>query len=270
MRLTLLFSLILMGAAPRALAQNDISFVSNRSGLDSNPCTLQLPCFSFGQAQYVTNIGGTIKALDAGYYRGFQLAKSLTIDGCGLATILALFGDTFGIVVTASTGGNVVIRDVLIQVDPDADPLATAIMIQANTHLENVSVTGFANYGVKVDNGVVLTAKNLVVSGDPTNGVAGIWVTGGSASLRDSVVTGWQVGFQSNDSPLPVIIERSEISFNGTGVRVQTAVICISDSVITGNTTGIQTSGGQIITFRSNMLAGNTADGSTPFSISLK
>jgi hypothetical protein len=30
------------------------------------------------------------------------------------------------------------------------------------------------------------------------------------------------------------------------------------------------TDGGQIISFRTNMLAGNTTDGATPFSISLK
>jgi hypothetical protein len=41
--------------------------------------------------------------------------------------------------------------------------------------------------------------------------------------------------------------------------------------VITGNTTGVSTvNGGQIITFRNNAWAGNTTDGVTPFSVSLK
>ena len=45
----------------------------------------------------------------------------------------------------------------------------------------------------------------------------------------------------------------------------------ISDCVITGNTTGVSTvNGGQIITFRNNAWAGNTTDGATPFSVSLK
>jgi hypothetical protein len=72
------------------------------------------------------------------------------------------------------------------------------------------------------------------------------------------------------------LVERCELSYNnralvatdgnggGTTVRV-------SDTVITGNSTGISaTFGAQIISFRTNMLAGNTTDGSTPFSISLK
>jgi hypothetical protein len=45
----------------------------------------------------------------------------------------------------------------------------------------------------------------------------------------------------------------------------------ISDCVITGNATGVSTSGGgQIISFRNNTWAGNTTDGTTPFSVSLK
>jgi hypothetical protein len=55
---------------------------------------------------------------------------------------------------------------------------------------------------------------------------------------------------------------------NGGGAG---ATARVSDTVITGNGTGIYASnGGQIITLRTNMLAGNTTDGSTPFSISLK
>ena len=71
-------------------------------------------------------------------------------------------------------------------------------------------------------------------------------------------------------------IERSEMSFNANvGLNVDgiagPAVARYSDCVITGNVTGLAASnGGQIITFRTNMLAGNTTDGSTPFSISLK
>jgi len=44
-----------------------------------------------------------------------------------------------------------------------------------------------------------------------------------------------------------------------------------ADTVITGNTTGISAlNGAQIISFRTNLLAGNGIDGATPFSISLK
>jgi hypothetical protein len=62
---------------------------------------------------------------------------------------------------------------------------------------------------------------------------------------------------------------------NSSGLVVQNsgaaATAWISDCVISGNTTGVATSGGgQIITFRNNALAGNITDGATPFSISLK
>jgi hypothetical protein len=67
------------------------------------------------------------------------------------------------------------------------------------------------------------------------------------------------------------------LSFNSIGLQADNgpggagSTARISDSVITGNTTDISAvNGGQIITFRTNMLAGNSTDGSTPFSISLK
>jgi hypothetical protein len=67
------------------------------------------------------------------------------------------------------------------------------------------------------------------------------------------------------------------LSFNTTGLLSDNgttgpgATARISDSVITGNNLGISAvNGGQIITFRTNMVAGNTTDGSTLFSTSLR
>ena len=79
--------------------------------------------------------------------------------------------------------------------------------------------------------------------------------------------------------PAVALVERCELSYNTTAGLVAdnssggvaTATVRISDSVITGNLTGISTiAGGQIISFRTNMLIGNTTDGATPFSLSLK
>ena len=72
------------------------------------------------------------------------------------------------------------------------------------------------------------------------------------------------------------LIERSRMISNATGLGVAlggafAATARISDCVITANTTGVLTvGGGQIITLRNNTWAGNSTDGSTPFSISLK
>jgi hypothetical protein len=278
MKHTLLFSLILIGAAPRALAQNDISFVSVANGSDSNPCTAAQPCYSFQHAHGVTNSGGTIKAMSAGLYTPVDITKPLTIDGSGVAVIVVSpgntgSGQTIGIYVEFSSGGNVVIRDIAVHVGPDVDPIwGTGVSIEADTQLENVSVTGFATYGVFLNgNSSFLTAKNLVVSGDPTKGFTGIYmIAGGSASMRDSVITGWQFGLYVLSAGCSVVIERSEFSFNGTAVQAS-GTVRTSDSVITGNTLGILAiNGGQIVSFRNNLLAGNTTDGATPFSVSLK
>ena len=72
-----------------------------------------------------------------------------------------------------------------------------------------------------------------------------------------------------------IMIEHCELSNNFIGLYVDAgqgaAAARLSNSNITANGQGILSqNGGQIITFRTNMLAGNTTDGSTPFSVSLK
>ena len=73
MKYTLIFAVTLL-AAVSAVAQNDLSWVSQRSGLDTNSCTITLPCKTFAGAYAKTNSGGIVKALDAGEYGPIILA----------------------------------------------------------------------------------------------------------------------------------------------------------------------------------------------------
>jgi hypothetical protein len=173
-------------------------------------------------------------------------------------------------------GVQVTIKNLKVQFNPaPPNPATPGIETSGDTYLENVTVTGACcgNYGVLTHGS--LTAKNLTVTGVGS----GVNVQGGYASIRDSVFRGCQYGIDvlgSGGSSATVLIERSDLSFNSVvGLRVDgsggAATARISDSVVTANTLGISAiNAGQIITFRTNMLAGNTTDGSTPFSISLK
>ncbi len=98
-----------------------------------------------------------------------------------------------------------------------------------------------------------------------------------AVSLRDSVFTGNGAGvtLTSNAAATSAFIERCEMSFNTTGLQVIggnfSSTARIGDSVITGNTTGVSASGGgTIISFRTNMLAGNVTDGALALTTSLK
>jgi hypothetical protein len=147
-------------------------------------------------------------------------------------------------------------------------------LLAGTVQLQNVAVVGTPNIGVNVVSGGLfsasLTADHLTVVG----GNFGIYAQGTSVSLRDSIVR--QAAADGVDIfRSQALIERCEFSNNATGLVVDASsggsVARISDSVITQNGTGVSAvSGGQIISFRTNMLAGNTTDGAIPFSVSLK
>jgi hypothetical protein len=276
MKYTSIFALTLFAVAS-ALAQNNISWVAS-TGSNSNACTRTAPCLSFQTALANTNPGGIIKAVDAANYGTVSVSQAITIDGNGArAEIEVGASGATGIFISA---GPVNIRDLTIHVVPGGNGIFTS----ADTHIENVVIAGTPVYGVWAD-GTRLTTKNLTVTGATQNGV---FITasasaGSSASIRDSVFRGFFFGGTGiyvqaiSGFATVALIERSELSFNSTGLIADNSVsgggatVRISDCVITGNTTGISAiNGGQIISFRTNMLAGNSIDGATPFSISLK
>jgi hypothetical protein len=236
-------------------------------------------CCTFRTLQFAadrTSAHGIVKVLDVAEYGVVTVNKSMTIDGSGLATIDVPAGQSFGIWVTA---GNVTIRNLTIRAN-NPGLLMHGILSEGNTHLENVGITGTTGDGVKADAGTLL-ARNLTITAQTSN--AGIWLTeaGGIApaaiaSIRDSVIRNslgpgiWATG---NFNLFAIaLIERSEISSNGSAVQADgAAVIRVGDNVITRNAYAVSPGHtGQVISFRTNMWAGNTIDGSPTSSISLK
>src|SRR6266571_1549667 len=77
----------LLCSAP-AHAQASRTWVSG-VGDDVNPCSRTAPCKTFAGAISKTAIGGEIDALDPAGYGAVTITKSITIDGCCMASILA-------------------------------------------------------------------------------------------------------------------------------------------------------------------------------------
>jgi hypothetical protein len=269
MKLASLFVVTLLAALP-ALAQNDISWVS-RSGDNGNLCTITQPCRTFQVAYNHTNIYGIVKAMDAAEYGAIGIYKPITIDGNGVgATIEASLTTGWG--VNVSNAGRVGIRNLTIHVAPGCvcDGIDTGGASYVG--IEDVSIIGAPYAGVGVAGGIA-TIHGLAVTGANN----GILVSDATATISDSVVGYSNVGIAGAafTAATQVLIERSKMISNNIGLSVQNAGFAatarISDCVITGNTTGVSTlTGGQIVTFRNNTWAGNSTDGSTPFSISLK
>ena len=78
-----------------AQAQNNRSFVSAQSGLDTNPCTRTSPCRTFAHALTQTNAGGEINTLDPGGYGSVTIDRAISIvSGLGDAGVLVPSGGT--------------------------------------------------------------------------------------------------------------------------------------------------------------------------------
>jgi hypothetical protein len=88
--LALLSVTALVASAP-AQAQNGTltrSFVSS-SGVNTNPCTITLPCATFAQAYTAVGTNGIVAALDPGKYGPLTISGPVTINGNGWAAITA-------------------------------------------------------------------------------------------------------------------------------------------------------------------------------------
>jgi outer membrane lipoprotein SlyB len=125
MKYTSIFALTLLAAAP-ALAQNDLSWVSQRLGLDTNPCTITSPCKTFQGAYFKTNNSGIVKAMDAGEYGPINIAKPITIDGNGVGATIEVPSALVGGVLV-QTAGLVEIRNLAIHVDAVAAVSVTGL-----------------------------------------------------------------------------------------------------------------------------------------------
>jgi hypothetical protein len=260
--------------AGSALALSDVTWVAS-NGTPNGTCSRTAPCATFAQALLATNPNGVIKTADAADFGIVTISQNVTIDANGSGATIDDSGAGTGIFIN-NPGGQVTIRNLTINASSGG---AGIYITGGDVHIENVLIVGAPSYGVDAygaANPVHVTAKNVTVT-NASN--VGIFLEGASGSLRDSVVRGGNIGIGVTGlagHAADALVERCELSYNATGLIANNsggagATARVSDTVITGNGTGIlAVSGGQIISFRTNMLAGNTTDGATPFSISLK
>jgi hypothetical protein len=156
---------------------------------------------------------------------------------------------------------------------PECDGIITDTATDLN--IDNVTISGTVRNGIIVNGGNVALHSVQVVG--PLN-TAGVVANDATVRITDSIFRGAAYGIQvnANTTGSHVMIERSTMDFNFDGLSVNStgpaSVARISDCLISGNNNGIATSGAgaQIITFRNNTWAGNSTDGATPFSVSLK
>jgi hypothetical protein len=239
----------------------------------------------------VDSSGGEIYVLNSADYGPVTINKSIIITSEGaVAGVLATSGTA--IIISAGPGDAINLRG--LDIDGGS---SSSYGIQFNSGLSlsvqkslirnfNQSGINFAPSGTSsllvLDCTVTQNAKNgILLSNSATatlsrvtafaNGV-GIFAAGSSisATLADVVTSNNNYGIGASAAAL--MVQNAKVSNNLIGIAADAgAIMRIGGSTITGNGTGLQaTSGGQIQSYATNNVFGNTTDGTPSTTLSLQ
>ncbi len=284
-----------LSAAP-AQALNNRTFVSG-TGADVGACPRPAPCRSFAFAITQTVAGGEIVTLDSAGYGLVTITKAISIvNGAGFAGIMPGSGSN-GVTITAgandsvhlrgptieglgvgsigiqfNTGGNLAIENCVIRHFTNG-----SINITPNTSssfsVSNTIASNNGGYGINVQPGgstVVSGVLSKVITNDNPKGivVAATFTGGGSLNVTivDSEVSNNGFGINAasaSGNAATAVMLRNVVASNNNFVGLEadsTAILRVAHSVVTGNSTGLSTSGGTIFSYGDNDIDGNTND----------
>jgi RHS repeat-associated protein len=240
-------TLLWLGIAVPDAAALQRTFVASY-GVDANPCTLPMPCRSFGVALAQTAAGGEIVVLDSAGYGSVVIAKSVSLTAPpGIYAGVSVLAGA-GITVNAGAGGLVTLRGLSI----NGLGGTTGIAFQSGDalYVEKVVVAGFAGGGGVGLNAAVGAATAKLIVRD--------------SAFRDNA-TGLKTGTTSGS--LELSIERTMFERNAIGADVQgTTQGVIRTSTFAAGATGVSAgaagSGRTVsLELRNSTASGNTASG---------
>lgn len=245
--------------APSASAQANRTWVSG-IGDDSNPCARTAACKTYAGAISKTAAGGVIQSIDAGGFGAVTIAKSITIDGSGYPSGVAVNPGNNGIIVNAGVGDDVVLRGLTIT-GPRSNAacpftgLTGVYILQARSvSIENTTINGLATgvriapgaarAGVTIDGSNIRNTCAAAVDASPTGT--------GSADviIRNSVLAGARGSGNGTD---------------GAGLRAgPNARAFVIGSTIFDNVVALMLPGGSADVYTNSWIAGNASPGDAP------
>lgn len=231
-------------------------------GDDVNPCSRTAPCKTFAGAISKTATNGEINCLDPGGYGAVTITKSITID-CEDTQGSILSAGTNGIIINITSAGDtkkaVKIRGITI------DGAGTGIngirILAADTvNVEDGVIDGVTAHGISVEttSGTPkIVVDRMAIRSNGGNGI-NTFITGGTVNLAvtDSQFSKNATGINLS-SNTKAVVTNSNLSNNTTGGATFQADLNISNSIISGNTTGLTSSTGGVIRIFLNVITSN-------------
>lgn len=195
-RFVVFFILALLATGASAIQR---TFVRS-DGVDlGRPCSLTLPCRTFGAAMLLTDFGGDIVTLDSAGYGAVTITKpvSIVVPSGIYAGVSVKDTDVDGIVIDiANGGGPVYLRG--LQINGQGGTNGVRINRGGRVILESVSISGFYHSGngnAILDNSTSpyteLVLRNVVIR-DGANGVVVDGTAGNkTVSIENSLISGF-------------------------------------------------------------------------------
>ncbi len=275
-------------AAPAQAGPNR-TWVSG-TGTDSGTCAITAPCKTFAFALTVTAAGGEIDVLSPGGYGSVTINQAISIinDGVGVAAIGTTSGNA--ITITAGATDSVHLRGLTLA-GLGAAMNGIQFTTGGNLAIENCVIRNFANAGLditpstsssfSVSNTIASNNTAIGISVQPTGSavVSGVLSNVTANSNATGILVGGGVSLNvtvansdaSNNSSLGVgaittttalLLSNVVASNNNTGLAASTSsTIRVGQSVVTGNVTGVFTTGGGVLdSYGDNDINGNTSD----------
>jgi hypothetical protein len=203
-------------------------------GDDMNPCSRTAPCKTFAGAISKTGVNGEINCLDPGGFGAVTITKSIQIDCHEI---------TAGVALSTSNGVNIAIDSFASTDTRRTVRLRNLNFAGANTGARGVSITGSSlgvNSEVYVED--CLFDGNFGGTGDgirDARGGGGL-LSVSNTTIRNMAGIGVAVVKSFLSGQTKVALNKVQVLNCATGVSLSTnSRATISDSVITGNTTGI-------------------------------
>ena len=261
---------ILVFASASANAQAARTWVSG-VGDDANPCSRTAPCKTFAGAISRTAQDGEISVLDPGGFGAVTITKSITINGTngqGYGSILASLVQGVIIAITDPADVRRTVRLIALDINGVGTGLNGVRILGVNLAgtsvvIENSRIDGFTGSGILDEraNGGKLVVSDTTIR--HTLG-SGIRIAAGGVNRIDAILTNVRVhnaaiAALTVNGGAKAMVSNSVFSGSTFGLDIEQAntSATVDGSTVSGNTTGIFTTGGAVLRLSNSNISFN-------------